>query len=665
MIKRMQKVSFRGPLNHLREVIEELKASGAFELSTFAKKGKTEGEENTQLENYNTLLARISAVLEFSRNSETGFASAVKHFGKKFPTDKTFENKAVNKGGHNKVEELTYEELKAMAQHELKVMSLVDKLEELSVRSNEIKATINKNKETINSLTPFIELETPFGQLRDTKNAFVWYGIMPAEYLEKFTEDFDLSNIVVSQFPTKGGDVGIVLIGHKDELPIIESISNYQFTRFEFDFEPNAAEQIRILQDQTIQLERDFVQNMFDSALPAADISLLKQYHDYAENELDTESILAQAIKTKDNYVLNGWVPEGEKKKVLALIQKISPQTKCKFGRTVTIDIPPVHVVSHKIVEPYQSITNMYGAPGKKDIDPNPFVAFFYFLFFGMMVGDLGYGLVMLALSAVIFLWIKPRSKGVRQLFFVVLLMGGISTVLWGLFFGGVFGFSLGFGAINPIDDAIILLGLAMGLGVLHLMAGIALKGWNMIRQGRYLDAVLDSFSHLVMFVGIILVVGDMMLFDVEGLGTAGFAILGTALAIIVLTNGRKAKTIMGKIIGGFSGGYSLVGYFSDVLSYARLFGLALVGAVIAMVANIMGGLFTGMWFTWPIAIVIAVAFHTFNLGLACLSAYIHNSRLQFIEFFGKFYEGNGTIFMPIGSQLQYVKIKSSLLGVA
>ena len=682
-IKKTQKVSFRGPLSELRKIIEELKSTGAFELSTF-KRGKADlGEgENTLAEGYAATLARVNAALDFAKNAEANYVAALKDFKKNFPSDNTFDKTDATSTKHlfGKRETLSYAELKKIGEREADAMALVTMLENASIKTREAKATIAKNKATIKELKVFESLDTPFALLRDTESTLVVYGLMPLDQLEKFKEDFDLDHVVISEFKGRGEDVGVVMVAHKDEKALVDSIFEYQFKKSAFDFDLTATEQSKILSQQNERLEQDYVSTLFSSILGAEDIKLLQQFHDFMDSELDTENILATTIKTKDFYVLNGWIPADEKKKVAQLIKQLDSRIKIKFGRTVRLDAPPSIVGNGKLIAPYQAVTNMYGSPGKNDMDPNPFVAIFYFLFFGMMVADIGYGLVLFIATGAILLFKKPQSQGVKNLI-MILCMAGVSTILWGVFFGGFFGFGnsdISFvprAVINPIDDAILLLALAMGLGMLHIAVGICLKFYNLLSQGKVADAIMDAGFRIVFFLGAFIAIIGMSpglagFLGLDEMATTPFldtlASIGTwvilvSVGAIVLTAGRKRKGLFGKLIGGFSGLYGFVNYFSDILSYARLFGLCLVGAVIAMVANIMGDLFMGAWYTVPIGILVALVFHAFNLGLCLLSAYIHNARLQFIEFFSKFYDGDGSMFMPIGGGLRYTQIKSVL----
>ncbi|MCL2587331.1 MAG: hypothetical protein FWE31_03790 [Firmicutes bacterium] len=636
--KDLRKISIRGSLEELRAVIEELKSTQAFELSSF-KRGKSEDVESPVLEHYTTLLARINHVLEYSKSVD----------------DKK------NSRNYSRIETLAFDQLKALGKKDGEVLRLIEAKEKLAARASGIKSSIAKHKETIQQLHAFDKFDLKWNKLAPTKSSYILYGIIPTPQLEKFREDFDLSEVnIFSQ--NNGDEMGVILIGHKSDQVLVDTIYDYQFRQAQFQFDTTPAGQIDALKADIEKLEKDAEQVRVASVLTSAEIKMLKEYYDYAANELDTENILAGTLKSKDYYILNGWVLDSEKKNLEILLKQIFPGIRLKWGRTVVLDEPPVFIKGNKITGPYQAITNMYGAPAKNDIDPNPFVAFFYFIFFGMMIGDIGYGIIMACLTGYVLLKIKPQNMGVKNLMLVV-AMGAVSTVLWGVFFMSTFGISIGTPVIDPIGDPLMFMILAMALGVVHIMVGIALKFYNLMRQGQVVDAILDPGFRFMFFLGAVLaLVGSGMVADISILFTIGAGIALTFVAGVALTAGRKRRGIAGKAIGGFGGVYSFVNYVSDILSYARLFGLGLVGAVIAMVANTMGGMFFGTWWGYIIGGIIAIAFHTFNLALALLSAYIHNARLQFIEFFSKFYEGGGSVFTPMGSTLTYVRISPKLL---
>ena len=648
MKKDMRKISVRGSLSELRAVIEELKTTQAFELSSF-KRGTSEDLDNPILEHYSTLLARISAVIDNSK----------KHDDKK------------NKARYNQRVELEFDQLKNLGKKDGEVLTLIETKEAIATREFEISAQIKKYKDTIKELRAFESLDTPLNHLNGTDKSSVTYGIIPKLHLEKFREDFDLDTLKLFEFGATGEDeVGLVILAHKHDQALVDMIHDYDFRQANFPFDKTAKEQIAQIKRDIGILETEDEGVKIAIVLTDEELTLLKQYYDYVNNELDTENILAGTIKAKDYYILNGWVLDSEKKNVETVILAINPSTKIKWGKTVTLDTPPVYIKNSKLIAPYQSITNMYGAPGRNDIDPNPFVAFFYFIFFGMMVADIGYGLLMGVIAGFVLYKVKPQG-GAKNLMMII-AMAAVSTIIWGLFFGSFFGIALlpyapVIDLLNDPNGPMMFLVLAMGVGVLHIMAGIALKFYNLYRQGQVMDAIFDAGFRLMFFLGVILAIaGSSMGLDISILFTVGVAITLAFVVGIALTAGRKRKGIAGKLVGGFGGLYSFVGYISDILSYARIFGLGLVGAVIAMVANTMAELLFGIPILgYPFGVLIAVAFHAFNLALCLLSAYIHNARLQFIEFFSKFYDGSGSVFKPMGGDLRFVTIVKREVSMA
>jgi V/A-type H+-transporting ATPase subunit I len=327
------------------------------------------------------------------------------------------------------------------------------------------------------------------------------------------------------------------------------------------------------------------------------------------------------------------------------------------------------------IVAPYSAITAMYGLPSRTDIDPNPFVAFFYFLFFGIMFGDIGYGVLLFVITAAILLFKRPKNgtKNMMALF----LMGGISAALWGIVFGSFFGTtlfeSITPAIIDPMEDAVWFLAMSLYLGVFQILVGTLLNFYNRLRLGRIGDAFMGALPRFVLFCGLAMVFPTIIGGLLGLTATAKHAVVdwfaplafpGTittlvGVAGIAIFNGHAKKSIGGKIMGSMAGLYGLVNYFGDILSYARLFGVGLAGSVIGFVANHLAGMFINMGIIGiPFGLIIAVFFHAINIGLGLLSAYVHDARLQFIEFFGKFYSGEGKPFAPLTGKLRYIRIK-------
>ncbi|MCQ2381938.1 MAG: hypothetical protein MJ054_01395 [Clostridia bacterium] len=354
------------------------------------------------------------------------------------------------------------------------------------------------------------------------------------------------------------------------------------------------------------------------------------------------------------------------------LIYKTDKNITINLQDATTTDNPPALIRNSPLIAPYNAITMMYGAPSRNDIDPNPFVAIFYFLFFGSMFGDLGYGLLLSVITAVILLLKRPEG-GTRQLM-ALFCMGGLSAALWGLLFNSFFGLNLPTflmerTIIDPLGkDATFFFALSLYLGVIQITVGNLLNFINQLRLKQKITAWFKALPNFVMFVGLtlsfpaliqkIIPLNYAIVNWYEPLLIPGLVVIAIGFTGIVLFNGLGQR-FGGYVLGMFSGAYKLVNYFSDILSYARLFGVGLVGCVIAYVANFLCSMFAGAGAVGIIfGVIVAVLFHALNIALSLLSAYIHNARLQFVEFFGKFYEGTGTPFVPMANKLRYVRIK-------
>ena len=312
----------------------------------------------------------------------------------------------------------------------------------------------------------------------------------------------------------------------------------------------------------------------------------------------------------------------------------------------------PVLVQDNRVVEPFQSITNMYSVPNKHELDPNPVMAIFYILFFGLMLSDVGYGLL-LTLGCLFFIKKKKYERGEGKLV-KLLTYCGVSSVVWGFFFGSFFGDLIPIkGILNPLKDVMPLMGLALLLGIVHIYTGMFMKAIQLIREKKVLDAICDIGFWYLLLTGVFLLVVPIVAGDIGIWSEVGKYLAIIGVVGVILTGGRKEKNIFKKCTKGVSSLYDITSYLSDVLSYSRLMALCLSTGVIAQVVNLLGGL------VGPIpAIFVGIIGHGFNLANSALGSYVHTSRLQYVEFFGKFYEGGGKEFTPFKYKNKYTKIK-------
>ncbi|MCL2084176.1 MAG: V-type ATP synthase subunit I [Oscillospiraceae bacterium] len=321
---------------------------------------------------------------------------------------------------------------------------------------------------------------------------------------------------------------------------------------------------------------------------------------------------------------------------------------------------PPIKLKNSKLLEPFNMVTDMYSPPDYFNVDPNPLFSFFFALFFGIMYADLGYGLVLVALG--LFVTFKVKARGMIGQMFRLMIIVGASSAVMGLVFGGFFSDALNVAGktffntdswgirplwFDPMQDPLKVLIACLAVGGVQVLFGMGIKAYILIRDGKPLDALMDVGSWWLLFAGI----------AVAALG-GGMWVAIAGAAALVLTQGRGAKNIFGKIAGGLGSLYDITAYLSDVLSYCRLMALCMAGAVIGSVFNMLAGMVAGGFIIGPLlfAVVFLVG-HSFNMAINIIGTYVHAARLQYLEFFGKFYEGGGKAFRPLAVSTKYVDI--------
>jgi len=604
----LAKASFVGARGDLNKVIQALKTTASFQKTIYKKADRSEGAiNNDEYDRLMNLQRRIKNVIDFAK---------------------------VNCGTVD---------CDGVCKSEVEVMPVIKRVEQLQHEFHHIENTIKYNEDTIRELKEYIHLPVAFNMLESTKSVIILCGIMPIKKYGQFVRDFSQIKFNLQTFPSGKTNKCVVITCHRDEQEISDVIHSYDFIPCRFKFDVNAASKIKLLEKQNQELVARREQATSEACLNETEATVVKSYFDYISLEIDTMDLVATTLQTQKYYVLNGWIIESEIDRVKELLKQTSPTISMSFEEPNKDDDVPVLLKNSAIVTPFKTITNMYGSPGSKDIDPNPFVAIFYFLFFGMMIGDVGYAIV-LALAVAAFIYFKKPTHGTRQ-FMLLFGICSISAIAWGFFFGSAFGFDMGIGVINPLDGAIYVLLLSLALGLIQMSVGLVLDVYTKFKNGNYYQAILKGLPRVILFIGLMMWLPQMAfgLFDVTNYPAFFNTINPIGMWI----------TIVGAVGTSLSNPYSLVSYFNDVISYVRLFALALVGTVIATIGNQIGEmLFTSIPIAgYPLGVIIAIAFHTFNLGLGLLGAYIHGARLQFIEFFSKFYVGDGKEFRPIGKR--------------
>ena len=336
----------------------------------------------------------------------------------------------------------------------------------------------------------------------------------------------------------------------------------------------------------------------------------------------------------------------------------------------------PVLLSNDGFAAPVEGITEMYALPGKHDIDPTSVMSFFYYFFFGMMLSDAGYGLVMVigCALALKFMHLEDKMRKTLKMF----LYCGISTVFWGAMFGSWFGdivqvvarefFGKEIGSIalwfEPLNDPIKLLLYCFAFGIVHLFVGVGANFYNQWRQGNKWDAIFDSIPVYLTVLGICPMGASILTTVPPILSQIGGYVAIAGVVLLVLTQGRSSKTIVGRLGGGLYALYNTAtGYLSDILSYSRLLALGLATGCIASVINLIGTMPENLTVKAIMLVVVFIIGHLLNLAINVLGAYVHTDRLQFVEMFSKFYSGGGKAFKPLTVNSKYYKFKEEQIN--
>ncbi len=393
----------------------------------------------------------------------------------------------------------------------------------------------------------------------------------------------------------------------------------------------------------------------------------IELYRDRISVKTQKYHAMSQLKSTEKVHIITGYVSEKEVEGlVYELVQRFT--VSAELEEPEEGEILPTAFENNAFVAPVEEITASYSMPARGDIDPNPITAVFYYWFFGMMFSDAGYGILMMLVCGIAgfseVLDIQKRKS--YRLFFWC----GVSTTLWGIAYGSFFGDLIGavsstFGSgktafmpllLDPVNQALQLLILSAAFGIIHLVTALSIKFYGLWKEGDKVGAVCDVGIWITALIGVsILALGAFIKQDV--IIKIGIYIAVLSATGLVATGGRDKKNPIVKLFAGVMKLYDITGYVGDILSYSRLMALGLATGVIASVVNVLASLGGNSPLGAVVFVLVAVLGHTMNLAINMLGAYVHTNRLQYVEFFQKFYQGGGRRFKPFKKETKYFEL--------
>ena len=511
------------------------------------------------------------------------------------------------------------------------------------------------------SFVPWQQLPLPLETL-GTQHTRILLGTVPAQTdLEALrAKVFEAADEVqLEQISADQQSLYLLVFVHKCAAEAVgAALREAGFALTTFDgVQGTAAENIRRTDEAIAACEQQDAEKLAELTALAEQKSALQLAFDRCTQEISKAQAADRLVHSEKTFCLGGWVPCEDVGKLEALLSGFCCAWELTDPAPEEYPDVPVKLKNNKLTWPLNMVTEMYSLPAYDGVDPNPLMAPFFILFYGIMMADMGYGLLMILASIIITK--KSRPKGTSGQMFGLMFSCGISTFLMGALTGGFFGDFLPqivgiidpdttFKALpslfTPLDDTITILIGAMALGFVQIVTGMAISFVEKIKKGQIMDAIWEELTWWIVFAGIACM----------ALGVTNI-VLYVGLAMVVVGSGWSAKGF-GKVTAIFGSVYNHVtGYFGDILSYSRLMTLMLAGSVIASVFNTLGAIPGNVVFF----LLVSVAGNGLNFALNLLSCYVHDLRLQCLEYFGKFYQDGGKPFEPLAINTKYVDIQS------
>ena len=642
-IVRMKKLSLLATRSQKDEILRELMRLGCVEL--------TEQDEILSSDEAAALTRESSDAVEW-RVKKTALSDAIKLLDRYAPKKTPMLSPKPEMAEADFLDETELEKALAGARE---IVALDER-----IRSDT--AEENRQQILIDALTPYRGFDLPL-DCTGTKSTAVAIGAILLD-----TDLGEMSNALTAALPESeifeiSSDESLRYLsvfylrsGEEAAMPVLRG---YGFIPPAFGaISGSAQENINSAKDMLEKLAADKAVCLSQIESHAGLRETLKVCCDRINTHVDRAEASELLLKTEKAVMLSGWMSAPDE----AALKSVLGRFDCAYELTEPAqeEYPdvPVQLKNNRLTRPLNMVTEMYSLPAYDGVDPNPIMAPFFIFFYGFMMADMGYGLLMMLISLVVMKKAKPDGPTMRHM---VPLLGlcGISTFIMGMLTGGFFGdllpqlamminpntsFTEMPALFSPLDDALMVLIGSLAIGVVQIFTGMAVSMYRQIKNGEVMAALCNEGAWYLVF--ILAAAGILSGYTKYG--------LIAALVVIVLTQGYGKKGIVGKVMGiGGSLYNNITGYFSDILSYSRLMALMLAGAVIAQVFNTLGAI-TGNVVTF---FLISMVGNALNFALNILGCYVHDMRLQCLEFFGRFYSDGGKPFRPLGIRTQYVNV--------
>ncbi|WP_071124660.1 V-type ATP synthase subunit I [Leptotrichia massiliensis] len=559
-------------------------------------------------------------------------------------------------------ENYTFDELarKALTYDWKKVSSELNKI---GTQYSQIKSEISKKYMRYDEIDLWERLDVNPKELKNLKKVNTFLGTVPIKLKGSFIDGIsELDKTYYEELKIVKDEVYYLVIASIDESEkekLAEVFRNSSFTVENLDIDAVPQDYKNELQKEISELKKEKRRLKAQIKTYSEDLTDLQAVYEYMQNKKLRIVESEKLAQTENTILIKGWIPT---EKVSEFEKVIKDEAGDNYYLTFTDAdrddaTVPIKLKNGKVASTFENLTGMYAYPRYNEIDPTPLFTPFYILFFGMMGADVGYGLVLLLATMFVLKVVNLSSQMRKSIKFFFYL--SFSVIFWGLLYGSYFGATIP-GMWRLVDPASQYNDLLIGsivFGVVHIFVGLAIKAYMLIRDGKSLEAVYDVlFWYMALIGGMLFLIFKLMNLSAV-VANVSMWVMIAGMAGIVLTGGREAKGVGAKLGGGLYSLYGISSYVGDFVSYSRLMALGLSGGFIASAINMIAGMIGGNWFGMIFIPVILIVGHLFNMFLSFLGAYVHTSRLMYVEYFGKFYEGGGKPFKDFRTENKYINL--------